>query len=115
VKSRVDKEMGRYAFLAGLLLSVVLGLTEVAAGLAWLVALLAVAVAVLNIQAKETMKLLLWTIGMGVIGVGAMAANFAGIPAIGETLAAVITNIGVFFMTVSAVFLLKIGYKMFER
>jgi len=111
----MDKEIGRYAFLAGVLLSVVLGLVETAAGLAWLVALLAVAVALLNIQTKETMKLLLWTIGMGVVGIGTIAANFAGIPAIGETLAVVITNVGVFFMTVAAVFLLKIGYAMFSR
>jgi hypothetical protein len=71
----MDKEMGGYAFSAGLLLSAVLGLVEVAAGLAWLVALFAVAVAILNIQAKETMKLLLWTIGMGVVGVGAVAVE----------------------------------------
>jgi len=107
--------MGRYAFLAGLLLSVVLGLVEAAAGIAWLIALLAIVVALLNIQAKETQKLLLWTIGMGVVGVGAIAANFAGLPAVGPVLATTITNIGIFFMTISAVFLLKIGYAIFSH
>ena len=76
---------------------------------------MAVVVALLNIQERETMKLLLWTIGMGVVGVAAIAANFAAIPAIGGVLAAVITNVGVFFMTIAAVFLLKIGYRMFEK
>lgn len=111
----MDKEFGRYAFLAGLGLSVILALIEAAAGVAWLVAVLGLAVALLNIQTKETMKLLLWTIGMGVVGVGAIAANFAGIPAVGVQVAAIITNIGVFFMAIAVVFLLKIGYAIFSR
>ena len=111
----MDKELGRYAFLAGLILSVLLGLVEIAAGVAWLVAVLGIAVALLNIQAKETMKLLLWTIGVGVVGVGAIAANYAGIPAVGPVLATTIINIGIFFMTISAVFLLKIGYAIFSH
>lgn len=112
---KVDKELGSYAFLAGLLLSILLALVEVVAGVAWLIAVLGIAVALLNIQAKETMKLLLWTVGMGVVGAGAIATNFAGIPIVGEPLAAIITNIGVFFMTIAVVFLLKIGYAMFSR
>ena len=59
----MDKELGRYAFLAGLILSVILGLVEAVAAVAWLVAVCAIAVALLNIQAKETQKLLLWTVG----------------------------------------------------
>lgn len=111
----MDKEIGRYAFLAGLVLSVILSLVEAAAAVAWLVALLAVVVALMNIQTKETQKLLLWTIGMGIVGVGAIAANFADIPAIGDVLATIVTNIGIFFMTIAIVFLLKIGYAIFSR
>ena len=48
----MDKELGRYAFLAGLGLSVILALIEAAAGAAWLVAVLGIAVALLNIQVQ---------------------------------------------------------------
>jgi tellurite resistance protein TehA-like permease len=111
---KMDKDTGRYAFLGGLLLSAIFGLTA-ATQLIWLVALLAIAVALLNIQAKETMKMLLWTIGMGIVGVAALASNLESIPEVGTALGGVVTNIGIFFMVIAAVFLLKIGYKMFER
>ena len=111
----MNGELGKYAFLGGLLFSVVIGLFQAVSSYAWLVALLAVIVAFMNIQAKETMKLLLWTIGMGVFGVGALATSFAAIPVIGETLGSIISNLGIFFMTIAGVFLLKIGYAIFSK
>lgn len=108
-------DLGKYAFLAGLLFSVLLGFFEAVSSYAWLIALCAIVVAFMNIQANETVKLLLWTIGMGVFGVGALATSLTGMPTVGATLAAIITSIGVFFMTIAGVFLLKIGYSMFSR
>ena len=109
-----NEEVGKFSFLGGILLAVLLGLVEIG-GVVWLIGIMAVVVALLNIQERETMKLLLWTVGMGVVGVGAMATNFAVMPAVGEMLATIITNVGIFFTTVAAVFLLKMGYTMFSK
>jgi len=105
---------GRYAFLAGLLLSAVLGLVGLAPAF-WIVVFLGIVVALMNIETKETMKMLLWTIGMGVFGFGALVSGMSSIPMFGEPLAIAVANVGTFFMTIAGVFLLKIGYTMFSR
>ena len=110
-----ESAIGSYAFLAGVGLSVILSLIPEAGSAVWLIAILGIAVAWLNIQARETMKLLLWTIGMGVFGFAALASSMAGIPAVGTLLSSIITNIGLFFTTIAGVFLLKIGYKIFHK
>ena len=110
----MDEKIGRYAFVGGLAFSVILGMAELPS-VAWITAVLAIIVALINIQTKETMKMILWTIGMGVFGFGALASNFAAIPLIGETLGAILTNIGIFFMTIAGVFLLKVGYKILSK
>ena len=111
----MGNELGKYAFLGGLVLSVVLGLVSEVQGLAWLVAVIAIVVACLNIETKETMKMLLWTIGMGVFGFGALVSAMSGLPFLGAQIAAIITNVGTFFITIAGVFLLKVGYSMFSR
>ena len=111
----MNKDMGRYAFLGGIALAIILALIPTVDALSWIVVLLGVVVAAVNIEAKETMKLLLWTIGMGVFGLTALASNLAGIPAVGTVLSSIITNVGLFFAVIAGVFLLKIGYKIFEK
>jgi hypothetical protein len=106
--------MGSIAFILGLLISVVAGLMGGANNLyvPLLTAIIAIVVAIMNIDFKETMNVLLWTIATGVLGVGSLTAAFTGTFAIIGT---ILTAVGAYFTMIAVMFLIVVGWNMFKN
>lgn len=103
-------EYGKWAFLLGILLSIGAVFFEFPMAVL-LIAIIGIVVAMVNIQAKEDTTMLLWVLGLGVVGLGSLATSLTLIPTFGEMVAGIIVNIGAFFTVISATFLTTIGWK----
>ncbi len=83
-------QIGKYAFIAGVVLAVVAGFIG-QAWVWWVLAVLGLVVGILNVTGDETRGFLLAAIGLIL-----SASSIQQLPAIGETLTTILSNIVVF-------------------
>jgi len=110
----MDKRIGHYAFLAGVLLAVLAGLIKdfLAADVTTLIlVILGLVVGLMNVTAKETIEFLVAAIAIMLAG----AANLTIIPGIGVYLQQTIAFIVVFVAPAAIVVAFKAVYALAER
>ena len=109
------KKLPAYVFLAGIILSIVLGLGFTANPyVITLLGLLAVINGLFAAGKIEKKLGLILAMALVVVGVGSIADVFGVIPFAGMYAAAIITNIGVFFGLTGATIVGVIGYNSFS-
>ncbi len=106
---KINKDMGAWAFLIGVILSLAAGF------MTWtwtpvVLAFLGFVVAFMNIKPKEEQKMLLFSIAL--LLAGGLSLGFGDAIPILETF---ITNLGAFFSTVAIGFLIVFGYKTYKK
>jgi hypothetical protein len=98
--------VGKWAFIAGLVLAVVAGLLFDAAWVIWVLGLLGVVVGLLNVGRSETGRFLIAAIAFSVA-----TTAFGGIPLVGGLIASILGNIGAFVSGAMVVVALKELFK----
>lgn len=112
--NRMGNNYGQWAFMAGIGLAVITSFFT-SPMLLLVMGLAGIVVGVMNIGKKETTNLLLWVMGLGLVGVGSLATSLALVPLYGEVIAAVLTNIGAFFTVVAVTFLVVFGWRALSK
>lgn len=110
----IDKKVGHYAFLAGILLALLAGLIKdflAVETTTLILVILGLIVGFLNVTAKETIEFLVASIALMLAG----AANLTVIPTIGIYLQAVLGYIVVFVAPAAMVVAFKAVYAMADR
>ncbi len=97
------EKIGTWAFLIGVLIAVVAGLvpTLPATQVAWVLVILGLVVGFLNVRAKEAQEFLVACIAILVV------AGMGGLPPLGRTLGAILTNIIAFVAPAAILVALK--------
>jgi hypothetical protein len=96
------KNLGKWAFLVGIVICVVAGLVVAANWMYWLLAVLGLVVGFLNITGEETKTFLLAAIGLML-----SATSVMSIPMIGVAVTAVLANVVAFISAAVLVVALK--------
>lgn len=97
------EKIGTWAFLIGVLIAVVAGLipTLPATQVAWVLVILGLVVGFLNVRAKEAQEFLVACIAILIV------AGMGGLPPLGRTLGAILTNIIAFVAPAAILVALK--------
>ncbi len=117
----MDKKIGNYAFIIGVIIAVVLGLAESSLGAAgpWLVSLmvlLGLVVGFMNVGGKESKDFLLVAVALViVVSIGAGSDVLSGVQYIGSYLAAVLKQIMAFVMPATIIVGLKYLWATAEK
>jgi O-antigen/teichoic acid export membrane protein len=113
-----DKEIGKYAYLIGLALSVILtvigaGIASLAPAMAALVIGLGFVVVALNVKAAEGQKFLLWVVAAGVTSIISVTGtlNGAGLDIVGQLVA----GVAMFFGGAAIAGVLIQGHKLLSK
>ena len=112
----MDKKIGHYSFLAGVLIAVLAALIKdflPEDTTTLILVLLGLIVGFLNVNAKETVEFLVAAIALMAAGAG--AANLAIIPGIGTYLAGILKFILAFVAPAAVVVAFKAIYAMAEK
>ena len=96
-------QLGKWAFIVGMMIAVVGGLGFSETWFVWLLALLGIAVGLLNITDRESSKFLLAAVGLTVA-----AAALSSLPYVGSYLSAILNNIVAFIGAAVLVVALKV-------
>lgn len=115
----MNKKIGNYSFIAGVILAIVLGLSipalEAAASLlSSLLILFGLVVGFLNIQDKETKEFLLATVALAIVAYAAKTqiASWQDIPLVGTYLKGVFDNMLAFIVPASIVVALRASWRL---
>ena len=107
----MSEDYGRWAFLAGLIIVLVMSFMS---GLEWIVALLAliaIVVVAYNVDKTEEQKFIWIVIALLLAGgFGWLANAMGGIPMLGQPIASILGNLFTYFGLIGIVFLIKIFY-----
>ncbi|MFC1712703.1 hypothetical protein ACFL6S_03480 [Candidatus Poribacteria bacterium] len=106
--------LGRAVFLGAILLTLLMSLVT-NSWIPVIVGVLGIAVGVLNVSASESQKAILIAIGLGIVGIGALAAALSSVPVGGDILSQLVTNVGTLFTTIAATSLLVAAWKTYSR
>ena len=111
--------IGAWAFMIAIIVAIVTAIIQIPY-VPLVMAVAGIIVAAMNIDVKETSNLLLWVIGMGILGIGAAGSGFLipglqMVPVLGPVAANILTNIGTFFITVAFVFLVIFGFNNLKK
>lgn len=96
------QNLGKYAFIVGLVLCVVAGLIVADAWMFWVLAVLGIVVGFMNVTSAETKGFLIAAIGLML-----SATSVVNIPMIGEAVTAVLHNVVAFISAAVLVVALK--------
>ncbi len=99
-------QLGKWAFIVGLVIAIIGGLGFGQAWFVWLLALLGIVVGFLNVTDKECTKFLLAAIGLIVA-----AAAWSSLPYVGGYLSAILNNIVAFIGAAVLVVALKVLFE----
>jgi hypothetical protein len=91
IRRVIMEKIGKWAFIAGLVLAVLAGLGIQAAWIAWILVILGLAVGFLNVTAKESRGFLIAAIGLML-----SATAVQSLPFVGDMLTRIVSNIIVF-------------------
>jgi ATP synthase protein I len=107
----MDKRIGNYSFIIGVILAVVLGILSLGAYGPWLssvLVLLGLIVGFLNVTGKETKEFLLVAVVLIITaGMGGANATLGGVQYIGQYLSGIFTQILAFVVPATVVVALK--------
>ena len=98
---RID-QLGKWAFIVGIVICVVAGLVVAEAWMFWVLAVLGLVVGFMNITGEETKTFLLAAIGLML-----SASSIMGIPLIGVAVTAVLANVVAFMAAAVLIVALK--------
>ena len=99
-------QLGKWAFIVGMIVAVVGGLGFSEAWFVWLLALLGIVVGFLNVTDRESSKFLLAAVGLIVA-----AAAWSSLPYVGGYLSAILNNIVAFIGAALLVVALKVLFE----
>ncbi len=110
----MDKKIGHYAFLAGILLALLAGMIKdflPVETTTLILVILGLVVGFLNVTAKETIEFLVAAVALMIAG----SANLTAIPGLGAHLQAILSYIVVFVAPAAIVVSFKAIYALAER
>lgn len=107
----MDAKIGSWAFILGVLISIVAGLIPAwqTTTLVWVLVLLGLVVGFLNITAKETTEFLIATVALLIIG------SAGAIPALGVVILSILANIVAFVAPAALIVALKSIWVLAQR
>lgn len=107
----MDTKIGSWAFILGVLISIVAGLIPAwqTTTLVWVLVLLGLVVGFLNITAKETTEFLVATVALLIIG------SAGAIPALGVVILSILANIVAFVAPAALIVALKSIWVLAQR
>ncbi len=107
----MDAKIGSWAFILGVLISIVAGLIPAwqTTTLVWVLVLLGLIVGFLNITAKETTEFLVATVALLIIG------SAGAIPALGVVILSILANIVAFVAPAALIVALKSIWVLAQR
>jgi len=107
----MDTKIGSWAFILGVLISIVAGLIPAwqTTTLVWVLVLLGLVVGFLNITAKETTEFLIATVALLIIG------SAGAIPALGVVILSILANIVAFVAPAALIVALKSIWTLAQR
>ncbi len=112
----MDKKVGNYAFIIGVIIAVILGLVSLGTATPWLASLLVVLgliVGFLNVAGSETKEFLLVAAVLIIAaGLGGAANTLGGIVYIGEYLSRIFTQLLAFVVPATVIVALKDVWKL---
>jgi hypothetical protein len=107
----MDKRVGNYSFIIGVILAIVLGVVSLGSATPWLASLLVVlglVVGFLNVTGKETKEFLLVAIVLIIAAaMGGASATLGGVQYIGAYLSGIFTQVLAFVVPATVVVALK--------
>ena len=110
----MEKQVGKYSFIAGVVIAILLGLAipALSAAKGWLytiLVLLGLVVGFLNVSGKETKDFLLVTVALVVVAyaAGAQISSWEGVQFVGKYLTGIFGNIVAFVVPASVIVALK--------
>ncbi len=107
----MDKRVGNYSFIIGVIIAIVLGMVSLGAATPWLASLLVVLgliVGFLNVTGKETKELLLVAAVLVIAAnMGGASTTLGGVQYIGEYLSGIFTQVLAFVVPATVVVALK--------
>lgn len=107
----MDKRVGNYSFIIGVIIAIVLGIVSLGAATPWLASLLVVLgliVGFLNVTGKETKEfLIVATVLIIASGLGGAGATLGGVEIIGPYLQGIFTQMLAFVVPATVVVALK--------
>lgn len=112
----MDKRVGNYSFIIGVIIAIVLGIVSLGAATPWLTSLLVVLgliVGFLNVASKETKEFLIVAAVLIIAaGLGGAGATLAGVEIIGTYLQGIFTQVLAFVVPATVVVALKDIWRM---
>lgn len=112
----MDKRVGNYSFIIGVIIAIVLGIISLGAATAWLASLLVILgliVGFLNVAGKETKEfLLVATVLIIAAGMGGASATLGGVQYIGQYLSGIFTQVLAFVVPATVVVALKDTWRL---
>lgn len=112
----MDKRVGNYSFIIGVIIAIVLGIVSLGTATPWLASLLVVLgliVGFLNVAGKETKEFLIVAAVLIVAtGLGGAGATLAGVAIIGTYLQGIFTQVLAFVVPATVVVALKDIWKL---
>ncbi|MEA2038056.1 MAG: hypothetical protein U9O94_11215 [Nanoarchaeota archaeon] len=112
----MDKRLGHYSFIIGVIVSIILGVVSLGTATPWLASLLVVLgliVGFLNVTGKETREfLLVATVLVIATSMGGASATLGGVEVIGPYLSGVFTQILAFVVPATVIVALKDIWKL---
>jgi len=107
----MDKRVGNYSFIIGVIIAIVLGVVSLGAAQPWLASLLVVLgliVGFLNVTGKETKEFLLVAVVLIVAAaMGGASATLGGVQYIGPYLSGILTQVLAFVVPATVIVALK--------
>lgn len=107
----MDKRVGNYSFIIGVIISVVLGIFSLGPATPWLASLLVVlglVVGFLNVAGKETKEFLLVAVVLIIAAaMGGASATLGGVQYIGQYLSGIFTQVLAFVVPATVIVALK--------
>lgn len=107
----MDKKVGNYSFIIGVILAVVLGIFSLGTATPWLASLLVVLgliVGFLNVTGKETREFLLVAVGLIIAtSMGGVSSALGSVQYIGQYLSGIFTQVLAFVVPATVVVALK--------
>lgn len=107
----MDKRVGNYSFIIGVIIAIVLGVFSLGAATPWLVSLLVILgliVGFLNVAGKETKEFLLVAVVLIIAAsMGGASATLGGVQYIGQYLSGIFTQVLAFVVPATVIVALK--------
>jgi len=107
----MDKKIGNYSFIIGVIIAIVLGIFSMGSATPWLASLLVVLgliVGLLNVRGKETKEFLLVAVVLVITAsMGGASATLGGVQYLGQYLSGIFTQVLAFVVPATVIVALK--------